>query len=135
MDEAARQPLIRLAYHLLDSPLFYAQNDLTAKLIKLGNIDLLKKFLLRPNAWSFEVDPVALIEVAETFGWQHFADDIQSRLTTQNGMAWLDSLLQTSKSISEEGQGVLKQWVTSRWEQSLTVAIKSVSAPTEPTNA
>jgi len=136
LDNAVRQPLIQLAHHLLDSQSFYRHDDLVPTLIKLGDIELLKKFLLRrTHSWSFDVDPRALIEVAERFGWQHFADDIQPRLTAQNGMQWLDSLLQTGKSIADEGQGVIKQWVESRWEQSLTVAMKSVNAPTEPTNA
>ncbi|MCB0125523.1 MAG: hypothetical protein KDE58_24885, partial [Caldilineaceae bacterium] len=136
LDEAARQPLIQLAYHLLDSPLFYAQTDLIAELLKLGDIDLLKKFLLRrANGWSFDVDSVALIEVAETFGWHHFANDIQSLLTAQGGMQWLDTLLQTGKSISDEGRGVITQWVASRWEQSLTAATRPLRAPAKPTTA
>ncbi|MCB0085045.1 MAG: hypothetical protein KDE47_29090, partial [Caldilineaceae bacterium] len=136
LDATVRQSLIQLAYHLLDSPLFYGYEGLSAELIQLGDIELLKKFLLRrTNSWSFEVDPVALIEVAETFGWHHFADDIEARLTAQNGMAWLDSLLQTGKPISEEGQNTIKQWVESRWEQSVTAATRPLRAPAKPTTA
>ena len=134
--EAVRQPLMRLAHHLLDAQTVYSSEDISAELIKLGDIDLLKKFLFRrANSWSFNVDPVTLIQVAETFGWQHFADDIQSRLTAQNGMAWLDSLLQTGKSITEEGRDVIRQWVASRWAQSVTAAMQAVRTPAAPTNA
>lgn len=136
LEEAVRQPLIRLAHHLLDVQTVYSTEDISAELIKLGDIDLLKKFLFRrTNSWSFDVDPVALIKVAKTFGWQHFADDVQSRLTAQNGMAWLDSLLQTGTSIAEEGVDVIRQWVESRWAQSVTAAMQAANTPVEPTNA
>lgn len=134
MEDAMRQPLIRLAHHILDSQTIYGREDISAEVIKLGDIDLLKRFLLRrANAWSFDLDPVTFIQVAETFGWQHFADDIQSRLTAQNGMAWLDSLLQTGKSISDEGVDVIRQWVASRWEQSVTAAMQALRSPFDPT--
>lgn len=134
--DTVRQPLLRLAHHLLDAQTVYRTEDIAPELIKLGDIDLLKKFLLRrANSWSFDVDPLALIQVAETFGWQHFADDIQSRLTAQNGMEWLDSLLQTGESISDEGVNVIRQWVGSRWAQAVTAAIQAVNAPVEPNNA
>jgi predicted 2-oxoglutarate/Fe(II)-dependent dioxygenase YbiX len=136
LEDAVRQPLMRLAHHLLDSQSDFRNEDIAAELIKLGDIDLLKKYLLRhAYSWSFDVDPLALIQVAETFGWQHFADDIQSRLTVQNGMAWLDSLLRTGQSIADEGVDVIRQWVESRWEQSVTAAMQPVNAPVEPTNA
>lgn len=136
LEDAVRQPLIRLAHHLLDSQTSAKLDDISAELIQLGDLDLLKKFLFRSaNSWSFAVDPVAFINVAEIFGWHHFVNDIQPRLTAQNGMEWLDSLLQTGKSFSDEGLGVISQWIESRWEQSLTAAMRPVNAPTEPTNS
>jgi hypothetical protein len=76
-----------------------------------------------------------LIKVAERFGWEHFAQDIQSRITAQNGLQWLDSLVQTGQSISDEGQGLIRKWVASRWQQSLASAMQSVVEPELPSNA
>lgn len=136
LDNAVRQPLIQLAHRLLNAQSSYRHADLLPTLIKLGDIELLKTFLLRrTNSWSFNVDPIALIQVAETFGWQHFAADIESRLPAQGGMHWLDSLLQSGKSISEEGRGMIKQWVASRWEQSIAAATEPLQRPAEPANA
>ncbi|MCB0105435.1 MAG: 2OG-Fe(II) oxygenase, partial [Caldilineaceae bacterium] len=136
LDNAVRQPLIQLAHRLLNSQSSYHHADLLPALIKLGDIELLKKYLLwRTNSWSFHIDPSALIQIAETFGWQHFAADIESRLPAQGSMHWLDSLLQTGKSISDEGRDMIKQWVASRWEQSITAATESLRRPAEPTNA
>lgn len=136
LDDTVRQPLIQLAHRLLNSPLSYYHADLLPALIKLGDIEPLKKFLLwRTNSWSFNVDPIALIQIAETFGWQHFAADIESHLPARGGMHWLDSLLQTGEAISDEGRGMIKQWVESRWEQSITAATEPLRRPAEPTNA
>ncbi|MCB0183793.1 MAG: hypothetical protein KDE31_05995, partial [Caldilineaceae bacterium] len=136
LDDEVRQSLIWLAHHILDSQSYFHNVDISQELIKLEDLDLLRKFIFRQAPFfSLRVEPEVFIQVAEKFGWRHFAEDVQSRLTAQDGMKWLDSLLQTGKSIADEGQGVIKQWVESRWEQSLTVAMKSVNAPTEPTNA
>jgi hypothetical protein len=82
-----------------------------------------------------DIDPNIFIEVAERFGWEHFATDVQLRITAPNGLQWLDSLLQTGNSISDEGQGLMRKWVASRWQQSLTSAMQSVAEPAWPSNA
>lgn len=131
-----RQPLIRLADHILESQSYFRNADISQELIKLEEIDLLKKFMFRQaNSYSLRVEPAIFIKVAEQFGWFHFVEDVQSRLTAQNGMEWLASLLRTGQSISAAGQGVITQWVDSRWEQSLDAAMQSVRVPAEPTNA
>jgi hypothetical protein len=131
-----RQQLIRLANHIVETLSSYRHEDMSAELIKLGDIELLKKFLLRQaHSYSIDIDPNLLIKVAERFGWEHFAQAIQSRLTAQNGLQWLDSLVQTGKSISEEGQGFIRKWVGSRWQQSLGSAMPSVAEPALPSNA
>jgi len=136
LEDEVRQPLIRLANHILDSPSYLQTADIAQELIKLGDIDLLKKYLFgQASFYSLRVEPETLIEVAEKFGWRLFAEDVQARLTAPDGMKWLDSLLQTGKAISDAGQGVIKQWVESRWEQSLAAATQPIRAAAEPTNA
>jgi predicted 2-oxoglutarate/Fe(II)-dependent dioxygenase YbiX len=131
-----RQQLIRLANHIVETQPSYRNEDISAELIKLGDIELLKKALFRQtNSYSIDIDPNILIKVAERFGWEHFAKDVQLRITAQNGLQWLDSLLQTGKSISDEGQGLMRKWVASRWQQSLTSAMQSVAEPALPSNA
>ncbi|MEZ4865579.1 MAG: 2OG-Fe(II) oxygenase [Caldilineaceae bacterium] len=136
LDDEVRQSLIWLAHHILDSQSYFHNVDISQELIKLEDLDLLRKFIFRQaNSYSLRVEPEVFIQVAEKFGWRHFAEDVQSRLTAQDGMKWLDSLLQTGESISDEGRGIIEQWVESRWEQSVAVAIQSLSAPAEPANA
>jgi hypothetical protein len=131
-----RQQLIRLANHIVETLPSYRHEDISAELIQLGDIELLKKSLLRQaNSYSMDIDPNLLIKVAEQFGWEHFAQAIQSRITARNGLQWLDSLLQTGKSISDEGQGFIRKWVASRWQQSLGSAVQSVAEPALPSNA
>src|SRR4029434_7812169 len=110
--------------------------DISAELIQLEDIELLKKFLLRQtHAYVIEIDPHLLIKAAERFGWKPFAQAIASRLTAQNSLQWLDALAQTGQAISEEGQDVMRTWVTSRWRQSLTSAMQPVVEPTFPSTA
>lgn len=136
LTDDVRQSLIRLAHHILNAQAFYGVEDISAELIALGDLDLLKKFLFRQsNVYAIRVEPSALIKVAEAFGWQPFAADVQSRLTAQNSLEWLDSLLQAGESIVDEGRSVLTQWVESCWERSLTAAMQPVRAAAEPTNA
>src|SRR2546428_7625736 len=130
-----RQQLIRLANHIVETQPSYRNEDISAELIKLGDIELIKKFLFgQANSYSIDIDPNLFIKVAERFGWEHFAKDVQLRITAQNSLQWLDSLLQTGKSISDEGQGLLRKWVASRWQQSLTSAMQSVAEPAFPSN-
>ncbi len=131
-----RQQLIRLAHHIVETQPSYRQEDIAAELIKLGDIELLKKALFRQaNAYSIDIDPNLLIKVAERFGWEHVATDVQLRITARNGLQWLDSLLQTGQSISDAGQGFMRKWVASRWQQSLTSAMQSVAEPAWPSTA
>jgi len=76
-----------------------------------------------------------VIKAAERFGWKPFAQAIASRFTAQNSLQWLDALAQTGQSISEEGQDVMRKWVTSGWRQSLTSAMQPVVEPTLPSTA
>ena len=136
LEGAYRQQLIRLANHIVATLPSYRNEDISAELIKLGDIELLKKFLFRQaNTYSIDIDPNILIKVAERFGWEHFAQDMQSRITAQNGLQWLDSLVQAGQSISDEGQGLIRKWVASRWQQSLASAMQSVVEPALPSNA
>ena len=131
-----RQQLIRLANHIVETQPSYRNEDISAELIKLGDIELIKKALFRhTNSYSIDIDPNLFIKVAERFGWEHFAQEVQLRITAQNGLQWLDSLLQTGTSISDEGQGLMRKWVASRWQQSLTSAMQSVAEPALPSNA
>ena len=131
-----RQQLIRLAHHIVETLSSYRHEDISAELIKLGEIDLLKKALFKQaNSYSMDIDPNLLIKVAEQFGWEPFAKEVQLRITAQNGLQWLDSLLQTGQSISDEGQGLMRKWVASRWQPSLTSAMQSVAEPALPSNA
>ena len=136
LEGAYRQQLIRLAHHIVETLPSYRKEDISAELIQLGDIDLLKKALLRQaTSYSIDIDPDIFIQVAERFGWEPFAKEVESRLTAQNGLQWLDSLLQTGQSISDDGQGVMRKWVASRWYQSLTSAMKSVAEPALPSTA
>jgi hypothetical protein len=131
-----RQQLIRLANHIVETQPSYRNEDISAELINLGDIELLKKALFRhTNSYSIDIDPNLFIKVAERFGWEHFAQEVQLRITAQHGLQWLDSLLQTGESISDEGQGLMRKWVASRWQQSLTSAMQSVAEPALPSNA
>ncbi len=131
-----RQQLIRLANHIVETQPSYRNEDISAELINLDDIELIKKALYRQtNSYSIDIDPNLFIKVAERFGWEHFAKEVQLRITAQNGLQWLDSLLQTGKSISDEGQGLMRKWVASRWQQSLTSAMQSVAEPALPSNA
>jgi hypothetical protein len=131
-----RQQLIRLANHIVETLPSYRHEDISAELIQLGDIELLKKSLFgQANSYSIDIDPNIVIKVAERFGWEPFAQDIQLRITARNGLQWLDSLLQTGKSISDEGQGFIRKWVASRWQQSLGSAVQSVAEPALPSNA
>jgi predicted 2-oxoglutarate/Fe(II)-dependent dioxygenase YbiX len=131
-----RQQLIRLANHIVETQPSSRNEDISAELIKLGDIALLKKALLRhANSYSMDIDPHLFIKVAERFGWEHFAQEVQLRITAQHGLQWLDALLQTGTSISDEGQGHMRKWVASRWHQSLTSAMQSVAEPALPSHA
>ncbi len=136
LEGAYREQLMRLADHIVETLSSSRSEDIAAELIELGDIELLKKFLLRQtHAYTIDIDPNLLIEVAERFGWKPFAQAIESRLTVQNGLQWLDSLVQTGQSISDAGQDVIRKWVASRWQQSLTSAVQSVVEPALPSNA
>jgi len=131
-----RRQLIRLANHIVETQPSYRHEDISAELIELGDIELLKKSLFRQaHSYAIDIDPNLLIKVAEQFGWEPFAQGIQSRLTAQNGLQWLDSLVQTGNSISDAGQGFIRKWVASRWQQSLGSAMQSVAEPALPSNA
>ncbi len=131
-----RQQLIRLAHHIVETQPSYRNEDISAELIKLGDIELLKKALFRrASSYDIDIDPNVFIKVAERFGWEHFAEDVQSRITAKNGLQWLDSLLQTGDSISDVGQELMRTWVASRWQQSLTSTMQSVAEPELPFNA
>ena len=131
-----RQQLLQLANHIVETLPSYRHVDISAELIKLGDIALLKKFLFRQaNSYAIDIDPNLFIKVAERFGWEPFAQDVQSRLTAQNGLQWLDSLVQTGRSISNAGQELMRKWVASRWQQSLASARQPVAAPELPSNA
>jgi hypothetical protein len=131
-----RQQLIGLANHIVETLPSYRSEDISAELIKLGDIELLKKSLFRQaNAYSIDIDPNMFMKVAERFGWAPFAQAVQSRLSAQNGLQWLDSLVQTDPSISDEGQGVIRKWVASRWQQSLAFAMQLAAEPELPSHA
>jgi hypothetical protein len=131
-----RQQLIRLAHHIVETLPSYRHEDISAELIQLGDLDLLKKALFRQaSSYSIDIDPNVFIKVAERFGWEPFAKEVQSRLTAQNGLQWLDALVQTGHSISDDGQGVMRTWVASRWQPSLTSAMQSVAEPALPSTA
>src|SRR5215471_15133462 len=127
LEDERRRQLIQLANHIVETLPSYRSDDISAALIQLEDIELLKKFLLRQtHAYTIEIDPNLVIKAAERFGWKPFAQAIESRLTAQNSLQWLDALAQTGQSISEEGQDVMRKWVTSRWRQSLTSAMQPV---------
>jgi predicted 2-oxoglutarate/Fe(II)-dependent dioxygenase YbiX len=131
-----RQHLMQLANHLVETLPSYRSEDIAAALIQLEDIELLKTFLLKQaHAYAIDIDPDLLIQVAERFGWKPFAQAIQSRLTAQNGLQWLDALIQAGQSMSEEGQGVIRKWVTSRWQPWLTSAMQPVVEPARPSTA
>ena len=131
-----RRQLIQLARHLVETWPPYRHDDIAAELIQLADIELLKTFLLRQaHAYAIDIDPHVLIQAAERFGWSPFAQAIESRLAVPNGLEWLDALLQTGQSLSEEGQDVMRKWVASRWRQSLTSAMRLVMAPALPSTA
>ena len=131
-----RRQLMRLANHIVETLPSYRHEDLSAELIQLADIPLLKKFLFRgAYAYAMEIDPNLLIQAAERFGWDAFALDVQSRLAAANGLQWLDALLQTGQSISKAGQDVIRRWVASRWRKALTAAMQPASAPDLPSTA
>ena len=136
LEDERRRQLIQLANHIVETLPSYRSDDISAALLQLEDIELLKKFLLRQtHAYAIEIDPNLVIKAAERFGWKPFAQAIASRLTAQNSLQWLDALAQTGQSISEEGQDVMRKWVTSRWRQSLTSAMQPVVEPTFPSTA
>jgi len=136
LEDERRRQLIQLANHIVETLPSYRSDDISAALLQLEDIELLKKFLLRQtHAYAIEIDPNLVIKAAERFGWKPFAQAIESRLTAQNSLQWLDALAQTGQSISEEGQDVMRKWVTSRWRQSLTSAMQPVGEPTLPSTA
>lgn len=136
LEDERRRQLIELANHIVETLPSYRSDDISAELIQLEDIELLKKFLLRQtHAYAIEIAPHLWIKAAERFGWQPFAQAIASRLTAQNSLQWLDALAQTGQSMSEEGQDIMRKWVTSRWRQSLTSAMQPVVEPTIPSTA
>src|SRR6516164_1834233 len=112
LEDERRRHLIQLANHIVETLPSYRSDDISAELIQLEDIELLKKFLLRhTHAYAIEIDPNLWIKAAERFGWKPFAQAIASRLTAQNSLQWLDALAQTGQSLSEEGQDVMRKWV------------------------
>ena len=86
-----RQQLIRLANHIVETQPSYRNEDISAELIKLDDIELIKKFLFgQANSYSIDIDPNIFIKVAERFGWEHFAKDVQLRITAHNSLQWLE---------------------------------------------
>lgn len=136
LDEQTRQQLVRLADHILDAQSMFRNEDVFAELMTLEDVDLVKKYLFKQaNSWSLRVDPEKFVSAAQKFRWPHFADEVESRLTAHDSLEWLDSLLQTGKSISDDGQELIRQWVESRWEEGVATATRKLSAPVEPTTA
>ena len=91
-----RRQVMRLAQHLVETWPSYRREDIAAELIQLGDIELVKTFLLKyTHAYAIDIDPKVLIQAAEQFGWKPFAQAIESRLAAANGLQWLDALLQT----------------------------------------
>jgi hypothetical protein len=96
LEDERRRQLIQLANHIVETLPSYRSDDISAALLQLEDIELLKKFLLRQtHAYAIEIDPNLVIKAAERFGWKPFAKAIASRFTAQNSLQWLDALAQT----------------------------------------
>ena len=119
--DQTRQQLIRLADHLVEKQSYFSREDISAELMQLADIELLKKSLFKfTGAHSFRVDPETFVKVAERFGWKHFANEVSEGLKARGGLYWLDTVLPTDRPLSHEGQSIMTRWVTSLWEAALT---------------
>jgi predicted 2-oxoglutarate/Fe(II)-dependent dioxygenase YbiX len=117
-----RQKIIRLADHILEKLYPYHREDISKELMLIGDMELLKKFLLRlMNSSDLSKMNISLfMQIVEQFGWQPFEEGIYTYLTPQRGaIHWLNALLLANEQFSPEGQAVMKKWVTALWKSSL----------------
>jgi len=117
-----RQKIIRLANHILERQFPYHREDISKELILIGDMELLKKFMLKLMKHSdlSKMNLPVFRQIVEQFGWQPFEEDIYTSLTPQRGaIQWLKTLLLTQEQFSSEGQAVMQRWITALWKSSL----------------
>ena len=131
-EEDLRQKIIRLAEYIIENQPHYSKEDISQELIAIGDIELLQKFIHRQMSYYdlSLVNVQTFIQILERFGWQYFEEDISTGLTSKQDLyqwnvdkrkvlPWINSLLLVNKSLSNEGQSVIKKWVHAFWKSSL----------------
>jgi predicted 2-oxoglutarate/Fe(II)-dependent dioxygenase YbiX len=121
-DGERRQAIIQLADHLLERLPFYRNKDISAQLLQIGDVTLLKKYLRKQMAQPnlFGIDNQVLTQVIGRIGWQHFEEVASPYLKSRRGaLPWLNALMQVEEPFGSEGHSVMTRWVNDLWQPSL----------------
>ena len=121
-----RQKIIKLADHIIENLPPYSDADISKNLIAIGDVELLKKFVLKlMNHYDLSrIKAQTFLKIVERFGWQPFAEDVSEYLTPRRGgLQWMNSLLLVKKPLSNDGKSVLKRWVNALWKSSLEYSL------------
>ena len=117
-----RQKIIQLADHIIENQSPYNDEDISKDLIAIGDVELLKKFVLKQmNYYDLSrIKGQTFIQIVERFGWQHFEEEVSVYLTpSRGGLQWMNSLLLVEEPLSNKGKSVMKKWIKTLWKSSL----------------
>lgn len=124
-----RPKIIRLAAHIIENHPLYNREELAKELMLIGDIGLLKKYLLKQmNYYTLsQVNDQAFMQIVERFGWQHFEEGVNTYLTPRReALQWLTDLLLANEPLSSEGQAVMQRWIIPLWKPSLVYRLTTV---------
>ena len=119
-----RPKIVELAHHIMNNLSHYNIDDMVRELILIGDINLLQDYIHIKLINSYDLSSLKssiFIQIAETFGWQYFKEDVREQLSKKRVgvLDWLKSLLLEKKSLSSNGKDAIKNWFESYWESSL----------------
>ncbi len=118
-----RQKIVRLADHILENLPSYRSEAITKEIIHLEDVALIKKYLGKQiNSYTglYRVEHQIFGQIVERCGWHPFVEEITPYLTPRlDAIGWLNSLLASRESLSDDGQSLMTMWVTELWKPSL----------------
>ena len=122
-DGEQRQAIIQLADHILANLPSYRNKEISAQLLQIGDVALLKKYLHKQMAQHnlSGIDNQVLTQTIGRIGWQNFEEVATPYLAPRRGaLPWLNALARLEEPLSGEGRLVMTRWVDDLWQPSLT---------------
>jgi predicted 2-oxoglutarate/Fe(II)-dependent dioxygenase YbiX len=115
--------ILMLAHHLVDRQTNYNSGNIVDNLVKIGDIDLLGKFICKQFKSSLNLIEIHdLIVIMDQFGWKTFAEKMgviisehSNSYRAQEVIPFLISLFVNNK-LSIEGKQTVTQWFHIAWK-------------------